>query len=346
MTSFSRSALTDFDFGSAVYAGATVTAYTVDTFGNKTAFLATLYADLTSATLLENPQILDGFGQWVQPIYIDNSVVLAVTGAEGVPDHQTGVISANLAGSAAADAAASAATAAALYGASNDIYALVKSIYQKIKSQVFPSPLVALKMLRVKADASGYELRTPAQVQGDLGLGFGAGLKSDGAGNITMDSASATYQHAGRLAQAPVIFETGAVASGTTIIPQDDTTPQNTEGDQYMSATITPTNAASTLIIDGVCALSSSIATLLVAALFQDTAANALACISAFQPTATGQVAVHFRHKMTAGTTSATTFKVRCGGTSAGTTTFNGAGALRLFGGAFASSITITEILP
>jgi hypothetical protein len=48
-------------------------------------------------------------------------------------------------------------------------------------------------------------------------------------------------------------------------------------------------------------------------------------------------------HYMTAGTTSATTFKVR-GGVNAGTLTFNGEVGARLFGGVCASSITVTEI--
>lgn len=144
-----------------------------------------------------------------------------------------------------------------------------------------------------------------------------------------------------------VNFETGAVATGTTIIPQDDTIPQNTEGDQYMSLAITPTNAASLLLIDVTAVLSNSAVAgnSLIAALFQDTTANALAAAYDFQNTATGVMTVHFRHKMTAGTTSSTTFKVRCGGNGAGTTTFNGNGGSRIFGGVMASSITIMEIL-
>jgi hypothetical protein len=47
---------------------------------------------------------------------------------------------------------------------------------------------------------------------------------------------------------------------------------------------------------------------------------------------------------MDAGTTSETTFKVRAGGEEAGTTTFNGVGGARKYGGVLASSITITEI--
>lgn len=146
-------------------------------------------------------------------------------------------------------------------------------------------------------------------------------------------------------------FETGAVATGTTILPYDDTIPQNTEGDQYMSLSITPTHAANTLIIDVVIHLASNVPGTVIphfaAALFQDSTANALAVgaqvcgIDADQPQQ-----INFRHVMLAGTTSATTFKVRGGIDLAATTTFNGgtSAGSRKYGGALASSITIMEI--
>lgn len=141
--------------------------------------------------------------------------------------------------------------------------------------------------------------------------------------------------------------ETGAMATGTTLIPADDSIPQSSEGDQYMSLSITPTNANSTLLIDVCVILSHSAATThLIAALFQDSGADALAAAMTLATTAGGEATVTFRHKMTAGTTSATTFKVRGGGNNAGTTTFNGFSGARKLGGVIASSITITEILP
>ena len=49
--------------------------------------------------------------------------------------------------------------------------------------------------------------------------------------------------------------QTGAVATGTTVIPLDDSIPQNTEGDEYMSLSITPSDASNILIIDDDCHL-------------------------------------------------------------------------------------------
>tara|TARA_Y100001938_G_scaffold144756_1_gene220004 strand:+ start:474 stop:992 length:519 start_codon:yes stop_codon:yes gene_type:complete len=141
--------------------------------------------------------------------------------------------------------------------------------------------------------------------------------------------------------------QTGAVDTGTTTMPQDDTIPQNTEGDEYMTLAITPTNASNKLKIDVVWHGSSGASSgIMVAGLFQDSTANALAAGSGGSHDAANDMQhIYFSHFMTAGTTSATTFKVRVGFSSAGTTTFNGVSSSRRLGGVFASSITIQEIV-
>ena len=148
---------------------------------------------------------------------------------------------------------------------------------------------------------------------------------------------------ANRIVQA-VHTQTGAVATGTTILPVDDTIPQNTEGDQYMTLAITPTSATNKLIIEMTVFAAHSAVSWISAALFQDTTANALAVGGIYATTATGGYFITFKHEMTAGTTSATTFKVRIGGNAVGTTTFNGTSGGRLFGGVMASSIRIEEV--
>ncbi len=141
--------------------------------------------------------------------------------------------------------------------------------------------------------------------------------------------------------------QTGAVATGTTVIPVDDTIPQNTEGDEYMTLAITPTSATNTLKIEVRLFASSANATnWMTGALFQDSTADAIAVGAAFNTTATSFNPVIITHYMVAGTTSATTFKVRAGANGAGTTTFNGQSTARRFGGRLASSITISEIVP
>ncbi len=141
--------------------------------------------------------------------------------------------------------------------------------------------------------------------------------------------------------------QTGAVATGTTTIPDDDTIPQNTEGNEYMTLAVTPTDAANKLKIEVVFNGGNSNNNVwTTVALFQDSTANALAVGRTFNAVATAFSTVSFSHYMTAGTTSATTFKVRAGSESAGTITFNGQSGARKMGGVFASSITITEIVP
>lgn len=189
-------------------------------------------------------------------------------------------------------------------------------------------------------------------VAGTLAARFnvGAGLFSEGvtggdpgAGKINVTG----YQQAGMALQ-PVVqivnTKTGAVATGTTVLPLDDTIPQNTEGDEYMTRAITPKAATNILKIEVTVVLASSAGGTLAAALFQDTTADALAVVGSRVDNTGSMYTLSFTHYMVAGTTSATTFKVRCGNSAAGTVTFNGVAAGRQYGGVMSSSITITEL--
>jgi hypothetical protein len=132
------------------------------------------------------------------------------------------------------------------------------------------------------------------------------------------------------------------VATGTTQIPGDNSIPLNNEGDEYLTLAITPTSETSVLIIEAIVILASSASGMLTAALFQDTTQNALAASGMSQDG--GQtVTLVLKHYMASGTTSETTFKIRAGLNGVGTTTFNGTGGARLYGGVAASSLIITE---
>jgi hypothetical protein len=139
----------------------------------------------------------------------------------------------------------------------------------------------------------------------------------------------------------------GAVATGTTVIPHNDTIPQNTEGTEFMTLAITPTNASNKLIITVKAFLTQgTVPNWLLGALFQDTTASALAVSQAgyVRTTITTGFMIDIKHYMTAGTVSTTTFKFRAGSDAASTVTFNGQGGTRKFGGVLASSMTIEEI--
>ena len=143
-----------------------------------------------------------------------------------------------------------------------------------------------------------------------------------------------------------VNYKTGAVATGSGVIPYDDTIPQNSEGTEYMTLAITPKSVSNKLKIDVVLVCNSPTvggATVMVA-LFQDSTANALAIVPEYIATNDAFAVVKFTHYMDAGTTSATTFKVRAGFGTSDTLTVNGIAGNRKFGGALESGITITEI--
>lgn len=139
--------------------------------------------------------------------------------------------------------------------------------------------------------------------------------------------------------------QTATMSTGTGTIPSDGSIPQITEGDQYMTLAITPTSASSILLIDVVAISSAGSDTIQTAALFQDSTANTLAACTGLIAGTDKMYNMAFRHKMTAGTTSSTTFRVRIGG-NAGTTTFNGRAGGTPTGATQASSITITEYTP
>lgn len=139
----------------------------------------------------------------------------------------------------------------------------------------------------------------------------------------------------------------GALTTATSTINYDDTIPQNTEGTEIFTRSITPTSASSTLVIEVVINAAVASANDIVIALFQDSTANALAVASFYMDSAGGRGTVRLRHQMAAGTTSSTTFKVRVGTAGGVAFDINGSGGgARRFGGVFISGIYITEILP
>lgn len=189
---------------------------------------------------------------------------------------------------------------------------------------------------------SNYTLTLPAESGTVLTTGSTTGISASALSTGTIPTAR---MYAGAVLQV-VNVTTTSVATTTTVIPEDDTIPQNTEGGEFMSLSITPTSASSKLLIQVVCNLSpGSSGQTVIAALFQDSTANALAAVAQGTYDAADQAPLTFNYYMTAGTTSSTTFKVR-GGKPAGANpvTFNGITGGRLFGGVYASSITIMEI--
>ena len=192
------------------------------------------------------------------------------------------------------------------------------------------------------------KITTESLLDGEITLAKFANLGSDGQVMTSTGSSSPPAFEAaaaGGLVVQVVTTQTGAVASNTGTIPHDDTIPTSSEGAQFMTLAITPTSASNRLIIIMHAKLGSS-ARLneRILCLFQDSGSAALAVQSSRQGTQNEAAnIISLLHSMIAGTTSATTFKMRAG-SGAGTTTFNGNSGSREFGGAGASSITIMEV--
>lgn len=141
---------------------------------------------------------------------------------------------------------------------------------------------------------------------------------------------------------------TTTAGSTTTILPFDNTIPQNTEGAQVLTVTITPTNSSHILVIDYQLWGSTNAALAgepLVAALFQDSTAGALqATLAAHDPFGTlNDNGCFGRYYMTAGTTSATTFKLRLGPGAAGTGYWMGNNGSAIFSTVNFMSLIVTQ---
>jgi len=134
----------------------------------------------------------------------------------------------------------------------------------------------------------------------------------------------------------------GASNTGTTLMVFDNTIPQSTEGDEYMTLAYTPKEIGSKLLITAKIHFSHSTTTsALGAALFKDSDTDSIsAALSAKSTLAASQSVVWIEHEFTTTALTAITFKVRAGGSTAGTTTFNNA----IFNGTMNSYMKIIEI--
>lgn len=143
--------------------------------------------------------------------------------------------------------------------------------------------------------------------------------------------------------------QTGAVATGTTTTPGDDSQPLAAEGNEYMDVSITPSSAANLIRVSSQFngGHSATTGTPMVMFLTKD-AGDALAVAISSRPSASAdaqQVSMVVSTVDLAGSTSAITYNVRGGGNVAGTTTFNGAASVRLYGGFFGSFVEAEEVM-
>lgn len=139
---------------------------------------------------------------------------------------------------------------------------------------------------------------------------------------------------------------TGAVATGTTVTPYDDTIPQITEGTQILSLSYTPKVVGNRLRILVSAYLAHSAAGTVTMALHQGTKSNAVAAGSVAILAGTVDMAhmVFLAYEATIGDLTTVTWSARAGSSAAGTITLNGAAAARQLGGVYSSFLEISEV--
>lgn len=187
--------------------------------------------------------------------------------------------------------------------------------------------------------------------KGANGSGSGDMLGENNLSDVDDPAASRTNLGLGASATKNSYFvqeKTGTLATvltTTSIIPNDDTIPQNTEGVEVATVTITPTDPLSKLIITGsVSASHSTGGHGGCLALFKNTDLSAIA--AAPFPLADNAVMVtgNILHEMEAGGITPITFRLRAGSDAAGTLTINGVGGAQRYGGVVKSIINVIEV--
>ena len=135
------------------------------------------------------------------------------------------------------------------------------------------------------------------------------------------------------------------VGSSTTEMPFDNTIPQNTEGAEFTTVAITAANASNKFHVSVFAQLSQNAATgRIIAALFIDSTADALAAGACQVANYGGLYTVAFDYIAAAGDTSEHTFKLRYGRAGGTTAYINQNGVPNTLGTVVPSGIIIREI--
>lgn len=196
---------------------------------------------------------------------------------------------------------------------------------------------------RATLGALGATMST-ARLLGRTTAGSGAVEEISVGASLTLSGGSLSVTNPTVVVQAVEGTPNTTYSSITTAIPYDDSIPQSGEGGEVCTVTITPTSASSRLSIEAQF-FGTSTGTGTVVAVFQDSTASAIAAgvlTHASDVVTNGSL----RFEMAAGTTSATTFKLRAGNNGGATTYVNGSSGGRLLGGVGACRIKVTEIKP
>jgi hypothetical protein len=136
-------------------------------------------------------------------------------------------------------------------------------------------------------------------------------------------------------------------SSGTTTIPNDNTVPTNTEGNQIWTTTFTPLSATSTIIVRFTVTVNSGTANIpVVGCVFENTTNRGAAVVRCITATTTTGIGYNLTLDVAwaSGSTIAKTISARVGGLAAATI-YTNTHATAFLGGALVSQYTITEVV-
>ena len=140
-----------------------------------------------------------------------------------------------------------------------------------------------------------------------------------------------------------VYAETTAASTGTTVMVNDDSIPQKTEGIEAITLAITPVSSTSRLVITGSILLYTTAAGMKIWAIFKDDGADAI-WAGAWQDSDGSMMSLPVHFTEISGSTTERTYKVRIGLTASYTGTLNGQSGSRRFGAIPKTNLQITEI--
>ena len=147
---------------------------------------------------------------------------------------------------------------------------------------------------------------------------------------------------AGRLLQSAAHVRTD-YATGTTVMPVDDTIPQITEGNEFFSLVFTPQQIGSRCRVRVVASIGTNTTFYVAGAVFRDAVAPALVATTAPTDTANRQATLVMEHEFFSASLDPITFTGRFGISAAGSTYLNGGNAGRYFGGVYESFLKVDE---
>lgn len=133
-----------------------------------------------------------------------------------------------------------------------------------------------------------------------------------------------------------------------TVLPSDDTVPNDTEGGSVISKAFTPTSATNRVVcrFTGFGSCDNAGGGDIAAALFSSTATSALDAVAATISSANEMACLALQYEYLPGVATAITYTVRFGPGSggAGNARLNGTAAARRFGGVAAAKLIIEEV--